>query len=410
MAIFRILAAALGVVWVLASVLTAEAQQVAPAAVPEDQLRDVEQEFERARGLEKLLEAEMLALQADQAGLNQQLVATAVRLQAREVEIRASENRLEQLAGEALAISEDLMARQDVLADLLAGLMSLDRDPPPALMVRPDDVVDAIRGALLLGSVVSDIGAEAAALKAKLDRLQNLRTSVADEQQELQNHIVLLEVERARITDLIATRVAATDTTYRALLGQREKQQKLALKANSLKDLIAELEAGFSRGESVMQQVALMPYSGPFSTLKGQLSLPVVGDVVQVFGDSDGAGGWVQGVVIATRPESRVIAPCAGRVVYAGKFRGYGQVLILDPGEGYHVVLAGLAELDGVVDSQVIAGQPVGLMGQKSASGAGIGVESARLDQRPMLYVEFRKDGVPFDPVSWWREYSKVEN
>jgi septal ring factor EnvC (AmiA/AmiB activator) len=119
---------------------------------------------------------------------------------------------------------------------------------------------------------------------------------------------------------------------------------------------------------------------------------------VRDFGASDGVGGTEKGLVIATRGGAQVTSPCDGWVVYAGPFRSYGQLLILNAGGGYHVLLAGMERMSVDLGQFVLTGEPVAVMGDgpKVASAISIG------SRQPVLYIEFRKDGSPVDPSPWW--------
>ncbi len=104
-------------------------------------------------------------------------------------------------------------------------------------------------------------------------------------------------------------------------------------------------------------------------------------------------------VSLMTRPGTPVLAPADGWVVYAGPFRTYGQVLILNAGDGYHIVLAGMERIDAAVGQFVLAGEPVATMGAtRLASIENVDHTSAQ----PILYVEFRKDGTAIDSAPWW--------
>ncbi|MBC8131302.1 MAG: peptidoglycan DD-metalloendopeptidase family protein [Rhizobiaceae bacterium] len=125
------------------------------------------------------------------------------------------------------------------------------------------------------------------------------------------------------------------------------------------------------------------------------------GTVRNAFGDSDGIGRPASGTTFRARPGDVVTAPADGQVLYSGPFRSYGQLLILDAGDGYHVVLAGMNEIDATVGQFVQSGEPVASMGAKRlASAAGTDFGAAE----PSLYVEFRKDGKPVDPAPWWAD------
>lgn len=137
----------------------------------------------------------------------------------------------------------------------------------------------------------------------------------------------------------------------------------------------------------------------PFHRAKGQLPMPAAGRVETNFGQQTKFGGRSKGLVIQTRHGAQVTSPSDGWVVYAGKFRTYGQLLIIKAGNGYHVLLAGLSRIDVQSGQFVLAAEPVGTM--KKAPGR-------RIDQNsPRLYVEFRKDGRPINPRPWWSASTK---
>ena len=128
------------------------------------------------------------------------------------------------------------------------------------------------------------------------------------------------------------------------------------------------------------------------------LPLPVNGARIREFGAPDGLGGTEKGLSIAARPGGQITAPCDGWVVYAGVFRNYGQLLILNAGGGYHVLLAGMERISVDLGQFVVTGEPVAVMGGGAQSAAAI----AGGTSQPVLYVEFRKDGIPVDPGPWW--------
>ena len=135
-----------------------------------------------------------------------------------------------------------------------------------------------------------------------------------------------------------------------------------------------------------------------FASTKGALPLPIRGIRIREFGASDGLGGTEKGLSVATRAAAQVTAPCDGWVVYAGPFRSYGQLLILNAGGGYHVLLAGMERISVDLGQFVLTGEPVAMMGGGPLSAAAIATGSSQ----PVLYIEFRKDGTPVDPSPWW--------
>jgi septal ring factor EnvC (AmiA/AmiB activator) len=137
-----------------------------------------------------------------------------------------------------------------------------------------------------------------------------------------------------------------------------------------------------------------------FTTTRGRLDYPAQGQKLREFGAADGYGGTAHGLYLATRQGAQVTAPADGEVEFAGHFRSYGQLLILNVGEGYHVLLAGLGEITTQNGQHVRAGEPLGVMGQSPARATLIG--DLLDDPRPVLYIEFRKDGSAIDPAPWW--------
>jgi septal ring factor EnvC (AmiA/AmiB activator) len=130
---------------------------------------------------------------------------------------------------------------------------------------------------------------------------------------------------------------------------------------------------------------------------RGKLTAPVAGSVVRAFG-ADTEAGPASGVSYQAPPNARVISPCSGRVVFAGPFRSFGLLMIVDCGGGYHFVMSGLDRLDGQVGQTLQAGEPVGVMpGWDPQSPA---------ENRPTLYLELRKDGVPVNPAPFLRARS----
>jgi septal ring factor EnvC (AmiA/AmiB activator) len=119
--------------------------------------------------------------------------------------------------------------------------------------------------------------------------------------------------------------------------------------------------------------------------------MPARGEVVTRYGEEvrrEGGTTQSRGISIATRPTAQVVAPYDGQVVYAGPFKGYGRILIIEHGQRYHSLLAGLERIDAIVGQWVLAGEPVGVMGGSQT-------------RTPELYVELRRTGQPVNPLPW---------
>ncbi len=142
-----------------------------------------------------------------------------------------------------------------------------------------------------------------------------------------------------------------------------------------------------------------------FVDAKGRLGLPAQGRQVLGFGEKTQYGGQSKGLVLETRQGAQITSPCDGWIVYAGEFRSYGKLLIINAGGGYHVLLAGLSQIDVQPGQFVLGAEPVGTM-----SGWSQQVQPAAANSAPVLYIEFRKDGTPIDPDPWWVQgHQKVQ-
>lgn len=373
-----------------------------------------DQELTKLRGAMELsaerqaeIAAEIAGLSRDQQDLTDRLLASAARVQSLEQSITDSEERLSRGADNEARIRRSLVARRDVLIAVLSTAQRIGRQPPPALVVSPEDALKAVRSAVVVGAVLPEIRIEAEALQSDLDALVAERTRAAAERDRLRADAAAIAEERQRLSLLIDRKKTDSEARTAELTAEKAKAEELAKTARSLEELIAGMKKALPAARPGQPATASAPPSaggrlGPavaFDEAKGRLILPVRGVNLQSFGDDNGLGGLSQGQSIATRAGARVVSPADGRVVYAGPFRSYGQLLILDAGGDYHIVLAGMERIDVQLDQFVLTGEPVGVMGnQRLASAAAL---DASVTQ-PVLYVEFRKGGTSIDPSSWW--------
>ena len=425
-----VLAAAMLAVLLAASPLAAQQQPLriaAPSIDPsadktarEHELEKLRAEQRKATENEARLAAEINAIGQDRRQLTRALIDTAARLRDVEGRIATTEARLQTLDDNQRAIRGALEGRRNTIAELLAALQRIGRRPPPALLVRPEDALESVRTAILLGAVVPEMRVELDSLAADLGELVRVRSDIAAEREGLARDIASLSDERQRMTLLVEERQKRQTEAEKALDGERQRAGALARQTESLKELIGklnqeataraarELAARAAREAAAANREApdsrlptATPMLGPavaFASAKGTLPLPVNGTKIRDFGNNDRIGGTEKGLSVATRESAQVTAPCDGWVVYAGPFRSYGQLLILNAGGGYHILLAGMERISVELGQFVLTGEPVAIMGggQKTASTAAVGFS------QPILYIEFRKDGTPVDPGPWW--------
>jgi septal ring factor EnvC (AmiA/AmiB activator) len=386
----------------------------------DQELEAVRAEQKKALDSQKKLQDEIAALSEDRRQLNQSLIDTAAGIRGAEGRISASEGRLAQLTATEASIRKSLDSRRDVIGEILATLQRMGRRPPPAMLVRPEDALDSLRAAMLLGAVVPEMRSEAQSLAGELSDLVRIRGEAAAERDGLSRNLLALSMEQNRMALLVDERQKRQSEIEKQLDSERQHAVALSKQADNLKDLIAKLQRGLdsaSRAERSAQEGRALGDTradlsalkdpgrlGPaiaFASTKGMLPVPVNGVKSRDFGAPDGNGGAEKGISIATRPGAQVTAPCDGWVVYAAPYRSYGKLLILNAGGGYHVVLAGMERISVDIGQFVLTGEPVAAMGSGPQVASAV-VTGASGSSQPVLYIEFRKDGSPVDPNPWW--------
>jgi len=300
-----------------------------------------------------------------------------------------------------------------VIGEVLAALQRMGRQPPPALIASPEDALQSVRTAIVLGAVLPEMRREVESLANDLSELLAVRKKIDAEREQLKTEVAALDGERARMAALVQERQKQLTERERALEAERSRAGTLAQQVDNLKDLIAKLEQGLNPSTRELREAgrsdnrpALSAFRDPgrlapavaFASLRGRVPVPVNGVKLKEFGAPDTTGGSEKGISIATRAGAQVTAPADGWVVYAGPFRSYGQLLILNVGGGYHVLLAGMDRISVDLGQFVLTGEPVAVMG----NGSHIAAILATGSSQPVLYIEFRKDGVPVDPGPWW--------
>lgn len=378
------------------------------------ELQSLRSEQNKSAAAAAKLKREIEEIGADRRKLNQDLIETASRLRDAETKIAATEDRLKPLDDNERAIRQSLDGRRAAIGEVLAALQRVGRRPPPALIASPEDALQAVRTAMLLGAVLPEMRHDVQALANDLSQLLNVRKQAAAERDRLKTQVASIAAERTRMAALIEARQKQQSERELALQAERAHATELAQKADNLQDLIARLEKDLNaaartareaeRRDSPASSLAALHDPGrlapaaTFTSLRGKVPIPVNGIKIRDFGAPDPIGGVEKGVSIATRAGAQVTAPADGWVVYAGPFRSYGQLLILNTGSGYHVLLAGMERISVDLGQFVLTGEPVAVMG----SGSHIAAILATGSSQPVLYVEFRKDGVPVDPGPWW--------
>ncbi len=399
-----------------ALILVAMSSSLAAAAIADEpvegQLKGVEQALEAEQAREEALVREAANLRQEIDNLRVDLIGAAAAAQARERAVAEFEDRLILLRVDEQTKVAALKARKDELVRTLAALQALGRRPVEALIALPVSLTETMRTNLVLGAVVPALENDARQIQDELSALAGLRAEIERESAALAAEAVALATEHESLAALLSRKDSLYARTEEERLSAAEHAETLAVEAQDLRDLLREIEAQklastqavleHARAEperadaassAVEGRVAAIEITRPeamssISAARGGLVFPVMGQLVMRYNQTSSAGVASRGITIESRAGALVTAPFDGVVVFAGPFRGYGQLLIIEHSEGYHSLLAGLGRIDGALGQWVLAGEPVGVMGSD-------------LRGAYRLYVELRRDGQPVDPLPW---------
>ncbi|MGB7335469.1 MAG: peptidoglycan DD-metalloendopeptidase family protein [Salaquimonas sp.] len=403
----------------------------------QQELLGLKSQIEISEARKKELDQEISKLEADRAAINRSLIDTSTRSRALEERIERSAARLEELREDEAGVRASLKKRRNLLIEVIAALQRMGHKPPPALLVTPEDALQSVRSAILLGAVVPEVRAETQILATELSDLVRIKEDINSSREKLTADLEGLAEEEQRLSFLLDEKKNLSNSARTELAEQTARAAELAGKAGNLQGLIFQLETEIASVRQAAEAAILAEQTRreneekliaearedtnkpnfadtsriapamSFVQAKGLLPKPVTGVELASFEQRTASGEISQGVSIATRSASRVLSPSDGWVIYAGPFRSYGQLLIINAGGGYHVVLAGMERINVELGQFVLAGEPVGIMGaSRIASNVNVDVGSTR----PVLYVEFRKDGNSIDPSPWWATTSLEES
>lgn len=419
----------------------AEAEEDLSRDEAKQKLDQTEQKLQSSRAKAQGLSQDLAALAEERAKLNSELIEAGKRVQASEAKLSETEAKLAELTEQVNVIQSSITERKEAIVKMLSAMQRIGRTPPPALVTRRDDALAVVRSAMLLADVFPELKYQADNLSRELEGLVTLENGIRDQRDQEKREAERLASEQASVDRLLEEKRRATAQGEAELADIERATSDQAQTVTDLNELIERLDAQIAKVEIAQydaeiaaeralrareQQQALATPANesvveikpastrvafaspdrlkpalPFEAAKGTLRLPAQGRPVKRFGNADTGGSTLKGISLQTRGEARITAPADGWVVFAGEFRSYGQLLIINAGGGYHVLLAGMSRIDVSLGQFVLAGEPIAVMGNTAAPSQGDD------SSRPVLYVEFRKDGRPIDPDPWWAEASE---
>ncbi len=337
------------------------------------------------------LQASVGALDAADSAKDRVTALTST-IKAYEAGLAALREALRQAELREATLSLQFESQRDRLSQLLGVLTSLDADQGPLLLLHPGGPLGTARSGMMLADVTPALQRQAEALRQDLQELADLRSLQQSAGVTLSSGLQAAQEARAALSQAISDR---TD------LPKRFTEDPEALR-NLLEsaDTLDAFSSGLSPQESTVQG---------FADAKGALPWPVLGNIILQPGETDAKGVTRPGVTLATRALALVTAPWAATVRYRGPLLDYGNVMIIEPGGDYLLVLSGLETLYGDVGDVVAAGQPLGLMGglMEGAAPDGADILSDATDgsgaeATETLYLEVREKAEPVNPLDWF--------
>lgn len=353
-------------------------------------LADAKAAARRSATLER--QADSAVAEADKARAEARVVAS--RVQQAEAEIAAAEARVKIIATLQRAQRARLAARQQPLARLTAALQSMARRPTMLALVQPGSIDDLVRVRAVLATTLPRVEAETAALRKDIARSRDLArqaTRAAALQREGRQQLAYRRAELARLEARARNRSRELASTSRL---EEERALGLSERARDLDSLVGDLEASATLRQQLaaLEGPVLRPprpqasevienAPAPASNARPAYRLPAAGAIVTGFGEVAATGVRSRGLTLATRPGAQLIAPADGRIAFAGAYRGFGQIVIIEHVGGWTSLITGLARTKLKVGERIAQGDPLG----------------RAADNRPRITVELRRNGRPID-------------
>ena len=381
----------------------AQNQQLQAIETTEDAqkaLAEADVQGKEARARAETLEAKAVTAVAAADRTAQEAAALAARIQESEAQITANEAKIRLIEQQRAALRVELAQRQRPLVELTAALQRLSRRPAVLSLLRPGSLQEAVYLRAVLETMLPQVERRTAGLRTAIARGKVLQAQAEQASADLRASQSELGRRRQTLASLEARQRLESRSASSSADREAERALALAEQARDLGGLVGELDkAGRLRGQLAAlpgpvlrpaqpqaAQVAALPEATALPTnAPAQYLLPVSGRLVTGFGAS--APGQVQsrGISIAARGSAQVVAPAAGRVVFAGPYQGYGTIVIIEHGGGWTSLVTGLSVLDTRVGRDLVAGSPLGQAGPG----------------RPVLSLELRKDGAPVNPLDF---------
>jgi len=376
-----------------------------------ERLNELRKQIEETAEKAETLEKQAIEVREEIAEIQQKLINSAADIQKTEDQITNGENNIADLLIREKNLEDRLNDKKFEMASTLGAMQRLSLQQTNVVAFKPGEAIDTLRTTSLLKVILPDLKNRASLIENDLDELNEVRYEITEQNTILKQQLTVLVIANNDIDVLLKKRIERQNLLDFSTAQERQKLKQFAENAKDLQDLIDQIETEIalrdeaakkaetllrdrptSSRNSVNTATAPIPRDGTsFANAKGNLPLPARGTIGQSFNQLLATGSRAKGITIDTRQGATVIAPHDGRIEFAGKFRTYGQLLIISHGDGYHTLLAGMENINSIVGQWVLKGEPVGQMSN----------ETGLSNSKQKLYVELRQKGKPVNPLPW---------
>ena len=356
-----------------------------------DRLEDVERRIGKSRGRDAALSRHAGTLAREVRTLREQVVSAARRLQIQEAVLMRVELDLGRLEAAIREDDAEYRRNEQQFLRIAGALRRIRSNPPGVLAMHFADAQDAVRSTIVLRSLVPQLRARAGQLRRKVADYNKRRRKSSKQREDIAAKAAQLRRTRQELAALLGRRIRLLAQTREEKAEVRRRLVRLTREAETLQDLMTNLERENTGAPPPPVRAAALTRPDRlrrFREARGKVVAPVSARVVERFSDRDRLGLAVNGLRFAARAGAQAVAPYDGQIVFAGSFRSYGPILIIEHTDGYHSLIAGLARIDVVNRQWVLTGEPVGIVGTTESPGA-------------RLYLELRQGGRPIDPQPW---------
>ncbi len=376
-------------------------------AVSQAELKKVEELARQQSAEHHRLQEQAVQIGEELTAVNREMIAAARKIQNSEEKLSQMEKQLEYLQNDLNKLQQEFTKEDTNLIKTLSAIENLALKPTESLLVQPLSPVDIIRSAIVLRETVPYLEDNSQQIREHFQKVSLQKDKIARQINEISKQKKALQNEHSRMENLLKSKAALKNKVEIKSAQTKSNMAKLASQAQDLRDLLQKIEnerqakiraqkEAEQRKKEEKQSADLIKstkssitnISTGFAKAKGALSLPARGTIISRYGDQKNKGVTSKGLTLATRAQAQVISPFDGSVIFAGPFRGYGDMIIMEHGDGYLSLLAGLGRIDVELGQMLLAGEPVGVMPE---------------DAKPELYIEIRKNNQPINPDAWFK-------